>query len=478
MLLAGTVYLNALHNPFVYDDYRTVVSNRSIDPPLELRRVLWQDATRPLVNASYAVDRALWGRQPFGFHLTSLLLHTLNVALLFILARSLTPAGNDVAAIAAASLLAVHPMMTEAVGYISGRAEILCAAFFLGALCTGRRWLTDGGIGWAAATILLWIASIGSKETAAAFPFVLAALDWLVLGGSAQEKRRRAFGIHLPLIVTACGVAAVRLTVLHREYPNAVAPQWSYGLLALDVFRRYLALLVNPARQTIFHAVDMVNGFTDPRALLGVGTIAALLILIWRIRRAQPLVAFGLCWTLLVLAPSTMLTVLGQGEPMAEHRVYLASAGFFLAVGGGLAIVADYAAQRGPVVAAAAAGALILVLGAYGAETLVRNATWRDPVALWRESVELAPNHYWPRLALGEALLDAGRRSDAIEQFATAIQLRPSEPRGYVKLAQSYVESGRFNEARAQLARALELDPENEAARRMLSMLEGVNRSK
>ena len=478
MLLAGLVYLNALHNPFVYDDYRTVVSNQSIQPPLDLRRVVWHDATRPLVNASYALDRIVWGRQPFGFHLTSLLLHMLNVALLFVLARSLTGSSGNVAAFSAAALFAVHPMMTEAVGYISGRAEILCAAFFLAALCTGWQWLADGGIRWAASTIALWIAAVGSKETGASFPLVLLALDWLTLTAPRHEKRRRALRIHLPLIATACAVAIVRLIVLRREYPSQVAPEWSYGLLALDVLRRYLALLVNPTRQTIFHAVDMVTGFTDPRPLLGIATVAALLILAWRVRKAEPLVALGLWWTLLVLFPSTMLTILGQGEPMAEHRVYLASAGFFLAIGGGIAMAADHAARRGPVASAAAAGALILVLGAFAAETLVRNAMWRDPVALWRESVELAPNHYWPRLAFGAALLDAGQRKDAIEQFSTAIQLRPSEPRGYVKLAQTFAESGRFDEARTQLARALELDPENEPARRLLSMLEGVNRAK
>jgi protein O-mannosyl-transferase len=478
MLLAGLVYLNALHNPFVYDDYRTVVANQSIDPPIELRRVFWHDATRPIVNASYAVDRAMWGRQPFGFHLTSVLLHALNVALLFVLVRGLTANGSDVAAIAAASLFAVHPMMTEAVGYISGRAEILCAAFFLAALCTGRRWLTDGGAAWGLSTIVLWIAAIGSKETAGAFPVVLLALDSLTLAGPPAEKRRRLFSIHLPLIATACAIAIARLVVLHREYPDQVAPKWSYVPLALDVLRRYLALLVNPTRQTIFHAVDMVNGFGDPRSLLAMATVAALVILVWRVRRAQPVIAFGLCWTLLVLGPSTMLTVLGQGEPMAEHRVYLASAGFFLAVGGGISVVADYAARRGPAASAAAAGALILVIAAFAAETLVRNATWRDPVALWRESVELAPNHYWPRLALGEALLDAGQRKDAADQFSTAIQLQPAEPRGYVKLAQTLVESGRFDEARTQLARALELDPENEAARRMVTMLQGVTRAK
>src|SRR6516165_839007 len=87
--LGGLVYLNALHNPFVYDDYHTVAANPSIVTLTNLRAIVGHDMTRPLVNASYAVDRALWGDGPFGFHLTSLLLHLLNVVLLFQIARRL-----------------------------------------------------------------------------------------------------------------------------------------------------------------------------------------------------------------------------------------------------------------------------------------------------------------------------------------------------------------------------------------------------
>src|SRR5262245_42491315 len=86
--MAISVYLTALHNPFVYDDYHTVIENASIrNGVTNLRAIFWHDVTRPLVNLSYAVDRTLWGPAPFGFHLTSVLLHALNVVLLFCLAR-------------------------------------------------------------------------------------------------------------------------------------------------------------------------------------------------------------------------------------------------------------------------------------------------------------------------------------------------------------------------------------------------------
>ena len=85
VLCAALAYLNALHNPFVWDDFHTVADNRSLDTLWNLRAIVLQDVSRPLVNLSFAIDRAIWGTAPFGFHLTSLLLHLLNVVLLFAL---------------------------------------------------------------------------------------------------------------------------------------------------------------------------------------------------------------------------------------------------------------------------------------------------------------------------------------------------------------------------------------------------------
>src|SRR5258706_4043565 len=160
-ILAGFVYVNALHNPFVYDDYHTVQANRSIQSVSNIRAIVLYDVKRPIVNFSYAVDRALWGTEPLGFHVTNVLFHMLNVLLLFRLASQLTR--SDVAADAGAALFAVHPMMTEAVGYVSGRSEVLCATLMLLALSCGRRWIRGDGARWAAITAGLWLAATATK---------------------------------------------------------------------------------------------------------------------------------------------------------------------------------------------------------------------------------------------------------------------------------------------------------------------------
>jgi hypothetical protein len=142
-LLACLAYFNALNNPFVYDDRNTVVANPSLVDLSNVKFLFLYTPFRPIVNLSYAFDRWLWGYQPPGFHLTNIALHALVVVLLCVWVRRLLSdagmmLGRDAGAFAAAALFAVHPMQTEAVAYVSGRSELLCAAWFVAALLAAR----------------------------------------------------------------------------------------------------------------------------------------------------------------------------------------------------------------------------------------------------------------------------------------------------------------------------------------------------
>jgi protein O-mannosyl-transferase len=471
-VLGGLVYLNALHNPFVYDDYHTVVENRSIADLTNLPAIVLGAVTRPILNLSYAFDRAIWGSTPFGFHLTNVLLHMVNVVLLFRLARRVGK-GNLVA-FAASGLFAVHPMMTEAVGYISGRSEVLCATFFMLALMCGSRWLIEGGAKWALITAGLWVAALATKESAAMFPFVLLTYDYFALQTDQVSRRQRIRRVHLPLISTAVVAGIVRLTVLARvEYPGQVTVHWNYLLLELDVVRRYITMIAIPSGQALFHEVASV-GLFDARAWIAMLVVGGLVAASAQLRRTDWVSGFGVLWFLLVLAPSSVLIALDQGEPMAEHRVYLASCGIFLSIGSGVGWIGGWLGRAAVRTRLLGASVFALVMLSLGAMTVVRNAVWGDPVRLWRESVDLAPTHYRPRLLLGEALQDAGRRNEALEEYRTAIRLRPMEPVGYVKVGQVLAEDGHWLEARQEFLKALEIDPRYVAARNALTVLDEV----
>ena len=144
--------------------------------------------TRPLANLSFAVDRAIWGSHAWGFRLTNVLLHALNVVLVYAIASAVSSPRTSgrmsatkrwsvsppVVAFAASVLLAVHPLMSETVGYVSARSEVLCATFMLTAILTGDRWLRLRHARWAFATLAAWIAATSTKEVGAMFPLIFA----------------------------------------------------------------------------------------------------------------------------------------------------------------------------------------------------------------------------------------------------------------------------------------------------------------
>jgi protein O-mannosyl-transferase len=224
--LAGAlVYVNALRNPFVYDDHRLILENTSLTDLHNWRAILYHDISRPLVNLSYALDYAIWrGPNPVGFHLTNLAIHVINILLLYGLATALAEdhtiarhqsgRPRNTAAIATALLFAVHPVLSQGVGFVSARAELLCAMFLMIAFTAARRAMRNGPR-W------LWIPAIGSwllallcKEIAVMFPFALLAYDYLVAPIDPGQRRRRLWRLHVPFIGATLFIGAIRVAIL------------------------------------------------------------------------------------------------------------------------------------------------------------------------------------------------------------------------------------------------------------------------
>jgi len=472
--MALLVYVNALHNPFVYDDYHTVIANTSIQTLTNLRAIVMHDVTRPLVNFTYAVDRVAWGPAPFGFHLTNVLLHALNVGLFVLFA--MTAGLSRRTAFGASALFAVHPMLTEAVGYVSGRSEVLCATFFLSAMLCQQNWIRSRSYGWFAGMIAAWFAALLSKETAAMFPIVALTYDAFATPND-PYRAKRITRVYLPLFLMTVVAGIVRLFVLVRiEYPGQAMWHWRYLLVDADVFRRYVAMMFVPTGQALFHEVLAFNSIWQPRALLDLVIIGAVAAGAWQLRRANGVASVGIAWFMLLLVPSSVLIAFDQGEPMTEHRVYLASVGMFLAVGAAMQAIGEHLANRPGALRAGALVALCAVVVSLVVDTRRRNDVWSSPIGLWRESVELAPSHPRPRLLLAEALQDARRWDEAVEQSRIAVELRPTDPEAHVVHGRSLALRGRWNEARRQFNQALEIDPANGAARRAVARLNAIER--
>jgi|SRR5688572_20217939 protein O-mannosyl-transferase len=471
-VLSVLLYASTLDNPFVYDDFRLIVENPAIQTLSDIRTVMVRDITRPLVNLTYISDTAVWGTRPFGYHLTNVVLHALNVIAVFWVAfwaaedwRSkgggrygFSPSPR-VVAIATSLLVAAHPIMTQAVGYITGRSELLYGLFFLLSWLAARRWMHVGGW-WRSATLFLWLLSVLAKETAAMLPVVLWCYDaWLIEDG-AGTRMRRIKGLYAPLGLAVLLFGVGRLAVLATlEYPKDVGPNWRYVFVETDVFWQYVALFILPKGQSLVHTVPDFTSLTI-RAVAGAIGLAGLVGAAWSLRRIQAVVSLGLVVCVAMLLPSSVLFIMGIGEPMAEHRAYVSAMGFFLALGAasGMAWSRARSFGRGTLVLGASA---VVFLAQLAGLTIVRNAIWGDPVALAREATARSPGHWMPRLFLGETLRQNGRCPEAVAEYRAVLDLRTRDTFARKKLLSCLIQTGRIPEAETELHTLRTLEPES-----------------
>jgi tetratricopeptide (TPR) repeat protein len=180
------------------------------------------------------------------------------------------------------------------------------------------------------------------------------------------------------------------------------------------------------------------------------------------LRRSGPsLVRFGVVWFVVLIAPSSFLIVLGFGDAMAEHRVYLASCGLFIAAGSFVAWILAAISNRAAPTRALAYALVVVGLLSLGSRTVLRNFIWNDPVQLWREAVALAPSDPLPRTVLAEELDKTGRYEEAAVEYRTALDLSPTDPGLYLKLAVCLATMEKFDEATAVVERLRSIAPES-----------------
>lgn len=392
---------------------------------------------RPLVKATYALQRLAGGDAARAYHAVNLVLHlACAVAVFFWLRRVLAwrrPATATPIAWLLAALWSVHPAAVETVAPVVGRSVLLSTLALVAALLVATRPRLPGGPAMAAAGGLA-AAAVAARETALVLPAL--ALLWQVTAG-ALEGRRRAFVRQLPLLAGGlAGALVVAASARHRELlAFSLATRAPLDALRGNVVAvpRLLALWFAPGRLSVDPAQPLDLPWSAPavwRSALALLLLAAAAV---ALRRAAPRAALALGWTLLALAPSN--SVVWRLDPVAPRALYLASIGIVL--GGALmleAVVASLGAAsrhatRWPVALRAGVVGLVLALVPVAAAAHARAVLWTSPLRLWADAALKAPETSRPWLGLGLALMNEGRLDEAALALERARRLDPEESR-------------------------------------------------
>ena len=449
-------YANTFSVPFVFDDVAAITQNPSIEkfstafsPPPDL-----SVTGRPLVNLSLAINHAISGEAVWSYHVLNLALHVASALLLFGLVRrtlsGLTLSDPVAPAFATTLLWAVHPLQTGAVTYVMQRSELLVSLCCLLTLyCFVRSRNCSARARWEVASVLACALGMTAKEVMATAPLLVLLYDRTFVAGSfrAALGARRAYyaAISATWLVLAWLVLGTAGRGASAGFSAGVV--WSdYGLRQVYAVALYLRLIVCPFPLVFDYGDTLV---TAPAIFLASGLIVTALVIASLIAlRVRPVLGFLAVAFLLLVAPSSSVVPIAT-QTIAEHRVYLA-----LAAPVALLVLGLFRWLPGRALPVC----LIFALG-LSALTFARNADYRSPVTLWRDTVVRRPNNPRAHYNLAASLAAAGNNTAAMTELDATLRLDPGHAPAHHKLGALLFGSGRASEALPHLEAAVRLAP-------------------
>ncbi|MBG0775046.1 MAG: tetratricopeptide repeat protein [Desulfovibrionaceae bacterium] len=465
-----------------YDDNGYVTDRAVVLEGLTGHGALWAFTSlrmanwHPLTWLAHMLDVTLWGTDPMGHHLTSLLLHAANAALLFLFLARAT--GAPWRALAAAALFAVHPMHVESVAWISERKDVLSVFFGLLGMLAYTGYARAPAAGRMAVVALCMALSLMCKPMLVTLPCVLLLLDFWPLGRVPAPAAKTAGGVVprlgplgplVPLVLEkwplfALSAASCVITVLAQDRGGAMRSFAENGLLprlanALAAYGAYLGKAVLP------HDLAVIYPFPASPPLAGAAVGLTLVVgLGWlglRLARRAPFVLVGWLWFLGALVPVIGIVQVGL-QSMADRYAYFPYMGLYVA-----AVWSVWAGAERLRVRAGFGWAgpwLVLALATWTAVgslvpvTWVQTAVWKDSVTLFEHALASTRNNFIAHCMLGAALSKRKNYAAAGDQFRAALRINPEYPMAFYNMGLELLRLGRYQEALSPFQEAVKLN--------------------
>ena len=549
IILGVLVYLPTFSNPFIWDDENIIVKNPYLRGFTPVREIFQRDLLygtlpgsnfyRPLQTLSYRIDYFLWGTNPSGYHISNFLLHLLASFLIFIIltrislrhyfrttiisrgcAKDLKKYRNspkrhcephfdfaqrklrgeaiskktppDFLPFLASVFFLIHPVHTEAVAYISGRADLLAATFIFLSLFFYLKKSDLGGhsgpelnlpkshsetdsslskshsepkrspskshsepersggeesLIYLFLSLLCYTLALLSKEISLVFPFALFLIPAI------RGRKQKLFGKAsiLPFFILSIVYVVLRLGLLDFSRGTVFSsadPLIGRLLTFSKTLPVYLGLLLFPVNLHMERILSPAQDLADAGVIASLGLVAMIFffLLLYFRRRSPFLFGCGI-WFFLWLIPVSNLVPLNA--PLAEHWLYLPSIGIIAGI-----VFAFSGVSRKKIVSAA-----IVTFICFSILTWKRNEEWGHPQTFYEENSRKSPRSSMLALALGNIYMEKNLDERAEEEFLRAIRLKPDFPEAHNNLAIIYKGRNELARALAEIKKALRYNP-------------------
>lgn len=454
LIVAYGIFFPALKYDFVADDEDLIIRRKEyLSDPGSLRDMFFKPFFvetradilpyyRPMITLSYMMDYHIWGLQPFGFHLTNILIHCLNVLLIYWLLNELTRKIS--VSFSAALLFALHPMHIGSVAWISGRTDSVASIFMiLTFICSLKFWenfesssilrkIIFGGL-----TALFFFSGIFSKEISATLPLLFFAYIYFcrdkVKFKPASMLAVIFVGIFLFYWVARVKSLGVATSDLPTTYPL------KHRLLTVPfLFFNYLKALSFPTKFSFLKLIDPASSILSVKFLIFFILLILFFFLIFSLRKSHSILSFALSWIFITLLP--VLNIIPIASYYSEYWLYVPSIGFCLFLALGIYKILSEKEKFFWIL-------IMLISLYYGIITLNSSYVFRSEFTLWKIAVEQEPDYTIAQNSLGVAYLKAGDLETAEKHFLKAIELSPYFGDPYANLATIYFRRNKYEKA-------------------------------
>lgn len=468
IVLTALIYSNTLYSPFYYDDYHTIVDNKEI----KSNAIIWDiNIPRYIGLLTFALNYRIGKLDPFGYHLVNIMIHCANgiliyfllVQLLTLIPGNLLSEKKHLLSFLVSLLFLVHPVQTQSVTYICQRFTSLATFFVLFSILFYIKFRVSGlwHYKFLLLSLIAGLLAFKTKENTAMLPVMIMVSDLIFFKISKVTiKERIVFFLPYFLILVVIVVSFISFNkpfgeilteTVEKSTETKIISRWEYLFTEFRVIITYMRLLVLPVKQSLLYYYPISQSLFEVPVLFSFFIIVVFLIASATMLKYYPPVSYGTFWFFIFLLVES--SIIPISDVIYEHRLYLPSIGFFLAITVALFILFQKLHWKGFKFICLGVAMIFAVL------TFIRNEAWRDPVTLWKDAATKFPQSSRARINLGIAYASKDMCKEAIAELEIGLRKDPNNARGHSSLANCYLRQGLFDAAMKEINTAIAFSP-------------------
>jgi len=469
------LYLNATYGKFVYDDFKIIVENCFIKEWKYFPKIFTQDyftisgemSYRPIVTISYFIDYAIWHLNPFGFHLTNIILHTLNTVLFYLFLNAVLQ--NKKIVLLSTLFFITHLTLVETINAVGYREDLLSATFLLVSLIyfiksdnylynkNDKRQFTL----YYAISLIAYLCALFSKEMAITFPALL--LLFVVFSDQKiwTDIVKRFKGIYIGYIAVSLFYVIIRFVIFKNPALKATYQPggfWVNTFTMIKILASYIKLSFFPFSLNADYVVPLVKTPLEGSFILSIIFLISIFILFVILIKSRNMFSCWMAWFFIMILP--VMNILPIGNIMAERYLYIPVMGFCVAKGILIHRITDrtLSPRAIPMRRIVQLVLVTFMIGGYGFSIIWKNGDWRDEFTLWTKTIQRSPDSHRAHCNLGNVYMESGLIEKAHSEYQTALNINPKIASVHSNLGTVYNKKGLTDKAFTEYKQAIELD--------------------